>query len=232
MVHVLRHAAYAAVFCIGLVLAACSPEAPAESAGSNAPSPSSSDLADDLTRVEVAGEGFSIGLPAGWDEISAEDLGESGVMEGLASANPETAGVIDQAQAAIESGQIAFFAFDTEPTDQTSTFAANVNVINAGDVEGSASDAAEEMATTIESQIPVNGEVTTDTITLPAGDAAVVRYEWTIVAADGTSNDAAVTQYAVLADGRGYILSFTSLADEATEYDPIFTTMAESFQAE
>ena len=218
---------------IAIALAGCGSGEPSAPAASDAASASAdADLPGGWERVEITDEGFSIGLPDDWGELSAQDLADSGVMEGMASANPEAAGVLGQAQAAIESGQIAFFAFDAEPSDATSTFAANVNVINAGEAEGSAADAAGEMATAIGAQIPVNGEVTTETATLPAGEAGVVRYEWTVTAADGTSNDVAVTQYAILADGAGYILSFSTLVAEVGEYEPIFTDMAESFRVE
>lgn len=184
------------------------------------------------TQVEVADEGFSIALPEDWDELSAEDLGESGIFDELESANPEAAQVLAQAQEAIESGQIAMFAFDAEPGDPESTFAANVNVISAGEVDGTAQEAADQMAEGIRAQVPVNGEVETDTVTLPAGEAGVVRYEWSVSGGDGSSTDVSVTQYAVLADGDGFILSFSAASETMTEYGPLFEQIAETFDAE
>lgn len=61
-----------------------------------------------LTQVEVAGEGFSIGIPEGWTELSAADLEEAGGFGEVGSANPGVANALSQAQAAIESGQLAF----------------------------------------------------------------------------------------------------------------------------
>ena len=87
------------------------------------------------------------------------------------------------------------------------------------------------MAEAISAQVPVNGEVETDTATLPAGEAGIVRYEWTVSAADGSSTDVAVTQYAVLADGTGYILSFSAASDTIDDYRPLFEQIAESFEA-
>ena len=182
------------------------------------------------TRAEVADEGFSIGLPDGWTELSADDVGGSGIFDELQSANPEAAAALSQAQAAIESGQIALFAFDAEPDDTASQFAANVNVLKAGATGGSASDAADQMAEAITAQVPVNGEVETDTTTLPAGEAGVVRYEWT-VASGATSTDVAVTQYAILAGGNAYILSFSAASDTIDAYRPLFEQIAESFDA-
>lgn len=216
----------AAIAVIGLLLGGCTAAAPGASGGATG-----DDLPDGLERVEVSDEGFSIGLPDDWDELSAEDLGESGIFEELESANPEAADVLAQAQQAIESGQIALFAFDAEPDDPESTFAANLNVISAGEVDGSAQDAADQMAEGVRAQVPVNGEVETETVTLPAGEAGVVRYEWTVAGGDGSSTDVSVTQYAVLAGGDGFILSFSAASDTMTEYAPLFEQVAESFEA-
>jgi hypothetical protein len=210
-----------------LALGACSSGSPGSTGAS---ATESGDVRSGWTRAEVPDEGFSIGLPDGWDELSADDLGQSGIFEELQSANPDAAGALAQAQDAIESGQIALFAFDAEPDDTTGQFAANVNVINAGEASGSASDTAQQMADAIRAQVPVNGEVETDTATLPAGEAGVVRYEWTVASGD-TSTDVAVIQYAILANGSGYILSCSAASDTLDSYRPIFEQIAESFEA-
>jgi hypothetical protein len=185
--------------------------------------------------VTVEEEGFSIAVPAGWQELTSEDIAESGVIDAMASANPAAADTLAQAQAAIESGQIAYFAFDLEPDDTSVAFAANVNVISGGPIgdDDTAESAAEEMAAGVESQIAVNGEVETGTVTLPAGEAGVVAYEWSVALPDGTSTDVAVRQYAVLVDGEAYVLSFSARADTlAGEYERTFERIAESFATE
>lgn len=193
------------------------------------------DVPEGWSRAEVASEGFSLGVPDGWQEMSAEDIGGSDVMGAMASANPQVADTLAQAQAMLESGQIAFFAVDTEPDEPTIAFAANVNVILGGEGPGSAADAeaaADEMAAAIAAQVPVNGEITTETATLPAGEAGIVRYEWSIAGADGTPIDVAVTQYAILAGGRGFVLTFSAPAAAAAGYEEVFVQIAESFETE
>ena len=107
-----------------------------------------------------------------------------------------------------------------------------MNVINAGPVDDSAQEAADLMAEGIRAQVPVNGEVETETVTLPAGEAGVVRYEWTVAGGDGSSTDVSVTQYAVLADGDGFILSFSAATDTMNEYGPLFEQVAETFSVD
>jgi hypothetical protein len=211
-----------------LALASCS----GAGSGATVEADATADLPAGWSRATVEDEGFSIAVPSGWEEMSSEDLAESGVFEAMASENPAVADTLAQAQAAIESGQIAYFAFDTEPDDTSVAFAANVNVISGGEVDedDTAESAAEEMADGVESQITVNGEVETDTVTLPAGEAGLVAYEWTVPLPDGTSTDIAVRQYAVLADGEAFVLSFSARADTFSgEYERTFERIAESF---
>lgn len=212
-----------------LSLAACTATGDGASAAGGA---EANELPAGWTRVVVADGGFSIGVPDGWNELSTEDIGESGIIDEMASANPAVADTLSQAQDAIESGQIAFFAFDAQPDDTSIPFAANVNVLNSDATDVSAADAAEQMAEGIRGQIPVNGEVESDTASLPAGESAVVRYQWTLAGGGGVSTDVAVTQYAVLAQDATYILSFTAPVASEAEYAPIFEQMAESFEEE
>jgi hypothetical protein len=85
------------------------------------------------------------------------------------------------------------------------------------------------MANVIRQQVPVTGEVQTDTVDLPAGSAGVVRYQWKVTGASGATTDVAVTQYAILAGGTGYIVSFSIAADTVAEYGPLIEQMARSF---
>lgn len=234
----------AALLATTLALAACggggaSPtSSTAPSVGGASPSTASGSaagsdgLAAGWSHVVIDEAGFSIGLPGGWKKISIEDVNASGAFDAMKSANPEAAGVLQQAQDAIASGQIALFAFDTEPTDASRAFAANVNVINTGAASGSAREAADGMANAIRQQVPVIGEVQADTVDLPAGAAGVVRYQWRVTGTSGAATDVAVTQYAILAGGTGYIVSFSIAADTASEYGPLIEQMARSFSTE
>lgn len=197
--------------------------APAASGGSDATTP------DGWQRLAVAEHGFSIAVPAEWTTLSAEDLGESGVFEELIEANPDAAAALEQAQQAIESGQIGLAAFDTQATG---TFATNVNVINVGPVTETADEAAEQIAAGIEQQVPVNGEIETSTTTLPAGDAAIIEHEWTVADNAGGEVDVHVVQYAIIGEEAGYVLSMSAAADEFADYEDTFRQIAESFVEE
>jgi hypothetical protein len=183
--------------------------------------------------ARVDGDGFSIAVPAEWRTVSAGDLADAGIFDEMRDANPEAAGVIDQAQSALESGQIALFAFDPGERTTESGFATNLNVIPVSDVGGSdIEQAAHDMAQAIELQIPVSGEIEVDTAELPAGNAAVVRYRWLIGLPTGTSIEAAVTQYLIVIGDNGYILTMTGIGEYVSQDAETWQQMATSFRQE
>lgn len=241
---------------LALVLAACGGESPTptptvsdaptsptptatsdatESASPSADASPAGDAAtpDGWQRITVAEQGFSLAVPPEWEELSPDVIGDSGVMDQMREANPDAASALEQAEAAIASGQIALFAFDTSDEGTESGFATNLNAINVGPVEGTAEDAAAEMAEAIRQQIPITGDVETDTASLPAGDAAVVHYEWQVDDGEGTVTTVTVAQYAIIADsGTGFILSMSAGSDSAGRYEETFRQIAESFREE
>ena len=227
------------VMALAVILAACSnnpsptpfvapSEAPAvASPTSEAPS---TDAPAGWTRVE--GEGFSMTLPEGWRAMAPSDINDSGIFEQLREANPNAAGAIDQAEAALASGQISFFAFDPgERTAQTG-FATNVNVIALEDVGGtSVEEATEELAGGIE-QVTPRERIETSTITLPGGEAGVVRYVWTLELPNGGSTELAGTQYIIFDGDRAFVITLTGIEEFAAEDAPRWDQVAESFRVE
>lgn len=197
------------------------------STGASATDGGAGSLPDGWTSAQA--EGFSMGVPEGWLQLSADVLTDTGAIGAAASANPELATILEQVSAAIESGQILFFAIETEPADPEIPFSANVNVLSGGRTTQDVESAVAEMASGIEASLPVNGEVETEAVSHAAGDAARIRYEWTVTVTDGTAVDVAVTQYVVIADGTAYILSFSVPSAGVDEYGPLIEQMVETF---
>ena len=221
------------------VVPTASPSATEPATDAAPPSPDASPSADARTpdgweRIVVADAGLSVAIPGGWEQLSADVIGDSGLMDEMLAANPDAAAAIEQAQAAIAGGDIALFAFDASRESLESGFAANINAINVGDPGGTAADAAGEVAAVIEQQVPVVGEVETEVVSLPAGDAALVRYEWEVQDATGAAQRVAVRQYAIIGDrsGTGFILSMSAAADAVDAYEEVFRRVAESFAEE
>ncbi len=187
---------------------------------------------DGWQRVVIADQGFSVAVPESWQALSADALAESGALDEILEANPDAAGPIEQARSAIMGGQLALFALDAASDSVATGFTANVNAINVGPVTGSAQEAADAVAAEIEAQVPITGEVVAATVTLPAGEAALIRYDWSVVNADGEPTNVSVTQYAIIGQNSGYVLSMSAAADDAAGYEDIFREIAESFVEE
>ena len=239
---------------LGLFLAACGQDAPTPTptvadvtptaspspadSGSSSPSPAvSPDAGADAPagwhRVAVEEQGFSLAVPDGWQELSPELIADTGLLDEVRERNPDAAGALEQAQAAIEQGSIAIFAFDTDQEQLASGFASNLNAINVGVVAGSAEEAAAEVADAVRQQVPITGDVETETTSLPAGDAAVLTYEWEVTGTDGDPRPVRVMQYAIIGDsGSGFILSMSAAADSFADYEDDFVQIAESVREE
>ena len=193
------------------------------------PSPNSVGLPDGWTRVQ--GDGFSIGLPDSWESISAADVAGTDAWDQLRDANPDAGAVIDQAETAMRNGQVQMFAFDPGPRTVASGFATNVNVIHVGDPgDEDLATLAEQVAEAVALQVPIEGRVRTSTTTLPGGEAAVLRYRWTINTPGQGAFDVAVTQYLIVTDGDGYIVTFSGLQSDERQDRPTWEAMAVSFR--
>ncbi|HSK93548.1 MAG TPA: hypothetical protein VLA76_05765 [Candidatus Angelobacter sp.] len=235
---------------LGIALAACgdapSPSPSATTSATVAPAPTEEPgtapasppatadeegTPDGWRRTAVPEQGFSIAMPAEWQELSPDVLGDSASMDQLIEANPDAAEALRQAFGALASGQIALFAFDSTGDIDVTGFATNLNVINVGPVEGTAEAAAEEVAESIRQQVPIVGEVEAETTTLPAGDAALLHYAWQIDDGAGTVTTVEVTQYAIIAaSGTGFILSMSALEGDAGVRAETFRLIAESIR--
>ena len=203
------------------------PSTAASAAASAAPD---AELPDGWRLIAGPDLGFSIGVPESWDELSAESLTEGGVFDEMIETNPDAAVALEQARAAIESGQIGLFAFDSQ--DAGTGFATNLNVIEIGPVSESPAEAAEQIATAIEASVPIIGEVSTETTNLPAGEAAVITYEWEVADASGAATEVTVNQYAIITDaGNGYVVSFSAASDGLAEDEGTFREIVETFRA-
>lgn len=170
--------------------------------------------------------GFSLALPERWQAFDAETFAEAGVLEQMIEDNPDLEGILQQAQAGVESGQIDFIAMELGPA-AADGFAENVNV-GTSTYGGSVSALEDAAVSQIEAGLPTATGLESGVTTLPAGEAVRLRYRYPLRTPAGDSFDVVVTQYMVLREGAMYILTFSATGEVAAEYDATFQGIAES----
>ena len=178
--------------------------------------PSNDDIAlpDGYTLVE--GDGVSIGAPDGWEPISPEDFNMS--SEEIEQAFPDAPeGFADQFSVLFEQGAV-LVAF--EPS---TTFAANVNIIEVpGEIPlDQTNGEPEAQLETVGAEVVASGLVD-----LPAGEAYRVEYTLDVAGADGAVVTSAGVQYYLPSQGNTYIITISTLEDDAALAD----VMAETFR--
>lgn len=155
-------------------------------------------------RIVVADKGYALTLPDGWNRID--------LSQGDMAAMMQAAGVADPALMAQYEGQIkamlaaglSIFAFGPDPSSGT-----NLNVI-ALPGTGMSLDLLEQLNT---SQIKAlaGGDVTSERVTLPAGDAVHFRYE---LAAQGVPSGTSIDQYLLLVGDNQLVVTATNASAE------------------
>lgn len=174
-----------------------------------------------LARYEVEGAGFSVGVPAGWQTVSADDAFTEARLEEMKEANPDLAPFFD-ALAGSDS-LVKLLALDPRVENG---FATNLNVI----VEPVTADLTRDQyfaATTTQLRQAFGAEIAQDRVDLPAGEALHLSYEQLRT---DTGATVATVQYILFEDGNGYVLTYSALPDRAAARTSEFERSARSFR--
>jgi hypothetical protein len=166
----------------------------------------------------IEGDGVSIATPDGWREVDPEDFDMT--SEEFKEAFPDAPpGFVEQASAAFEQGA-TLVAFDRDLDS-----GANVNI---------ASFPGEVPLSTLEDQAIAQLEaldgtvISSEPVTLPAGDAHRIEYSLDVAAPDGSSVGATGVQFYVVADGHTHVVTITTSDDVG----PLADTMIDTFRVE
>ncbi len=211
---------------VALTIAACggstaiaTPAAPASAsaAPSTEPSASASASASAATspgaslattgRIEVPEHGFAITLPSGWTRIDLASGDLDAIMAAAGAENPELAELYTaQIQTMLASGMV-IFAFGPDIAAGT-----NLNILSLPNM-GMSLDLLEQ-ANIAQLKNLAEGAITTERVTLPAGEALHLRYS---LAAASQPTSPTIDQYLVLMGDRQLMVSVTnaSAADAA-----------------
>jgi len=158
-------------------------------------------------RIEVPEHGFAITLPAGWTRIDLQSGDLEQIMAAAGAENPEMAELYStQIQTMLASGLVVF-AFGPDMTSGT-----NLNVLSLPSM-GMNLDVLEQ-ANLAQLKTLAEGDVSTERVTLPAGEALHLRYN---IATANLPTPPTIDQYLVLMGDRQLMVSVTnaSAADAA-----------------
>ena len=180
-----------------------------------------------LEVYEVSSQGFSIGVPPDWRVVSVDEALPEEDRQELARENPDFAPMLEAL--ADESQPIKLFAFDPDVRDG---FATNVNVIA---VELPGGVGLEEFVSANKGDIErfsgLSGEVDSASVELPSGAAERLDYRLRVTSGEA-EQEVATRQYLLVADEKGYVVTFSTLPQHSTRYEPEFDQIARSLEVD
>ena len=158
-------------------------------------------------RIELADRGFAVTLPDNWLSV---DLNDAGVQDALDEGMDQFGANFDenlaaQVQNAIKGG-VAFLAY-REP-DDTAPAGTNINVIVLPAYGMSLDTLVTLNKAQLKQMVGENATIESQTVTLPAGEAAVLTYEITPESGDPV----AFEQYFIVGNEKQVILTCTVMA--------------------
>lgn len=162
----------------------------------------------------------SIWLPPDWVILTYSDVGD--VFDEAREMYPEAAPMLDNVEREMQQGSVRFLAFESSAGDDG--FFANLTVARVTGTPPSADQIAEEIASSIDEQVDVKGEVEAGTATLAAGEVAVVSY---LIRAEVGPN-AWVTQFAYPRETDGLLLTLAAPEDSEGTYGDTWQRIADS----
>lgn len=202
---------------VALTIAACggstaiaTPAAPASASAVPSTAPSASASASAATspgaslattgRIEVLQHGFAVTLPSGWTRIDLASGDLDAIMAAAGAENPELAELYSsQIQTMLASG-LVMFAFGPDITAGT-----NLNILSLPSM-GMSLDLLEQ-ANLAQLQSLADGQVSSERVNLPAGEALHLRYS---LAAASQPTSPTIDQYLVLMGDRQLMVSVTN----------------------
>lgn len=169
------------------------------------------------------GPGFTLGLPPEWRSVPTTANAKD--FEALEKSEPQLAALVRDQFGGQLSPFIRFIAFEVG-TPLSQQFSTNLTVIVAA-ASGGLDGFIENDAAQLRQAEGVGSTIQEQRIELPAGEAGIVTAQLQI---PGGSRLGAVTHYVLVRGENGYILQFTTLADQLTRLSPLFEEIARTFR--
>ena len=176
-------------------------------------------------------EGFSIALAPKWKRIDLDADSLDAVVDVIAEQDPGIKSMLSSQLGAQAMAGIKFFALDLAPEAIGTDFMTNLNIVHQTlPSKVSLAVIVQVNVGMLENLESVVKPVTHKQVQIGHMDAEQVNYGMRMSSASGDSFLLAGTQYYFLADQEVYVITFSTTADHASGYAPIFEKMAASFR--
>jgi hypothetical protein len=179
-------------------------------------------VGDGLTRYEISSGRFSISVPETWHATTSSQM-QKVSFKRFADQNPAFAAYANAV--AKKNSPFKFFAYDPVVRKR---FATNLNVIVTPVPEGVTPEKYKRSALA-EAKAIADSRLHSSEVDLPAGKALRIEYRFRF-RLNRRRQGVATTQYALLLDGKSYVLTYTTLPALRSDYANWFKLSAESFQ--
>ena len=182
------------------------PSASTEASPSAAAEPTSGASLATTGRIEVADKGFAVTLPDGWTRV---DVTEEGIAAAIAASelDPALAAQYSNQIKALLGAGLAIFAFGPDPTAGT-----QVTVLALPSM-GMSLDLLDQV-NQAQLESLAQGDIQTERITLPAGEAIHYRYD---LGGTGAAAGATLDQYFILAGPNQLVVTATNASEADAE---------------
>jgi hypothetical protein len=174
-------------------------------------------------RILNEADGYAVTLPAGWRRIDLTEGDVEAILEAAGVDDPQMAELLEGTLGSAVATGLKFMAFRT--ADLASDVPTNVNILSAPSMGLSLEFLEELNVSQIEQLDTVVGEVTSERITLPSGEALHLSYA---LSGGDTADEIVLEQYLFLAGNSQHILTVTGEDDPDVAAEA--AAMAESFE--
>lgn len=176
------------------------PTAAPSVAPSTAASPTAGASVATTGRIEFPDKGFAVTLPDGWTRIDLKAQDLDALLKAAGESNPALAQAYSAQIKSMVAAGLVLFAFGPDPVAGT-----NVNILVVPSL-GVSMDLLEQ-ANVAQVKAIANSPVTSDRVTLPAGEALHLKYD---LASANLPTAASIEQYVLLTDQQQYVVSITN----------------------
>jgi len=175
-------------------------------------------------------EGFTVALPPTWKPIDIDPQTREAMLKALAEKNPQLAPIVERHTRNM-AADVKFTAFDLAPAAIATGVMTNLQITKRPlPAEASLPVLIQFNVGALENLENVEKPIAQRRLNLPAGEGMELQYRMKAISPTGQAMIEAIIQYWMIKGKDLYIMNFTTAAEQAEPYAPIFAKIAQSFR--